>query len=74
MISVAQFLIGGFWTASVSVGSWGVGLLMGLGLAKLASLRGRPRNDVDELLRKEQATRDRATHLAAQAARSTAGK
>jgi len=63
MISIAQFLIGGFWTAAVSVSSWLLGFLMGVALAKLLAARAAGRTDVDDLLKRERA----AVHAARQA-------
>jgi hypothetical protein len=71
MIEIAQLLIGGFWMASLSVTSWLIGLLMGVGLAKLTAGVRAPRADVDELLRRDrvkaEATAQRASALAANA-------
>ena len=72
MTEIAQLLIGCFWMGTLSVTSWLVGLLMGLGLAKFARTLAAPPTDVDELLRrdrvKSEATAQRASALAANAA------
>lgn len=74
MIEIAQLLIGGFWIALIACCSWLAGLIMGLGIAKLASLAGRRGTDVDELL-KAQRARDLAGRSAGHtAAPSAAGK
>jgi hypothetical protein len=64
MIEFLELGIGWFWMAAYTAGVWTIGLLMGLGLAKLAALAGRRRTDVDDVLAKQRA---RARAAAAQA-------
>ena len=58
--------------ATMSVLSWLVGLLMGVGLGKLAARVRGPRTDVEDLLRRDrvkaEATAQRGSALAANAA------
>lgn len=55
MVQFSQLLIGSFYAALVAFASWLIGLLMGVGLAKIIAMPAGKHADVEQLLARQRA-------------------